>query len=186
MLTSLLGHVCFHIRSPREIPLKPVKVSQPPFMSPRKPPWHSLTCSLSILCGWCLADKHHVIPGNIQCMPVSEETAILTHSPSSQINGRQQLHPLRVSQQLSSQGVKKVHADKVFPRTCVTPSSLNIKSREGFPLKLETRARVNLRLERNPTTSSPRDPCIPSIILTLHQCSSPKGAKPSAPLFPDL
>lgn len=186
MLTYLLGQVGFHLKSSKEIPLKSVKVSQPPSMSPRNPSWHSLTCSLSIQCRWCTADKHQVIPENIQCMPVSEKTAILTHSLSSQINWRQQLHLLRNSQQFSSQGAKKVRFDKVFPRTYVSLSSLNMKSRESFPLKLETRARVNLTLERNPTTSSPRDPCIPSILLTLHQCSSPKGANLPAPLFLDL
>lgn len=181
ILTYLLGQVVFHLRSAKEIPLKSLKVSQPPSTSPRKASWHSLTCSLTIQCRWHTADKHHVIPENIQYMPISEETVSLTHSLFSQISGKQQWHLLRKSQQLSSQGVKEVHADKVFPWTYVSPCSLNTKCREGLLLKLETRARVNLRLERNPTTSSPRDPCIPSIFLTLHRCSSPKGAKPLLP-----
>lgn len=90
MLTYLLGHVGFHLRSAREIPLKSVKVSQPPSMCPRKTSWHSVTCSLTAQCRrGCTADKHHVIPENIQCMPISEETAMLTHSLFSQSSGRQ-------------------------------------------------------------------------------------------------
>lgn len=185
MLTYLLVEVGFHLRSPREISLKSLKASQLPSMSPRKSSWHSLTHSLSIQCRWWTADKHHAIPENIQCMPVPEETAILTHSLCCRINGKkQQWHLLRNSQQLSSQGVKKVHADKVFPRTSLSPSSLNIKSREGLPLKLETRARVNLwiqRLETNPTTSSPRDPCIPP---NSSHCTSAAAQRVPSPLLP--